>query len=69
MTATGIFSDGTTQDLTQQVDWISSNTTVAHILSTSSHTNGRLIARKPGTTTITATLESLQGSTAVTVTP
>lgn len=69
MTATGLFSDGTTQDLTQEVKWISSNTGVAHILSTSSQVHGDLIPRKPGTTTIIAALVGLQGSTVVAVTP
>jgi hypothetical protein len=30
MTATAVFSDGTTQNVTSQVDWTSSNETVAH---------------------------------------
>ncbi|HEY2487294.1 MAG TPA: Ig-like domain-containing protein [Candidatus Binataceae bacterium] len=70
MTATAVFSDGTTQNVTSQVDWISSNETVAHIISSSSPvTNGRLMPKKPGVTTITATLGGVQGSTLVTVTP
>lgn len=68
-TAVGHFSDGTTQDLTALCDWQSSNPTVAHVISSSSHTNGRLLARKVGTTTITATFDGLQGSTLVAVTP
>ena len=68
LTAIGHFSDGTTQDLTGECDWQSSDTSVAHVISSSSHTNGRLLARKVGTTTITATFDGLQGSTLVTVT-
>jgi uncharacterized protein YjdB len=70
MKATAVFSDGTTQDVTAQADWTSSDDNVAHIISSSSQTNGRLDARKAGTTTITATIPTLgniQGSTVVTV--
>jgi len=70
MTATATFSDGSTQDVTQQADWTSSDATVAHIISSSStQTNGELQPKKPGTTTITATFGGLLGSTVVTVTP
>jgi hypothetical protein len=73
MVATAHFSDGTTQDVTQQADWTSSDTSVADIISSSSvQTNGRLDAKKPGTTTIKATVTlggvTLSGSTLVTVT-
>ncbi len=69
LSAIGNFSDGTMQDLTDLADWTSSNTKVAHVITSSSHTNGRVIPRKPGTTTITATVGTLSGSTLVTVTP
>jgi trimeric autotransporter adhesin len=72
MTATAVFSDGTMQNVTAQADWTSSDENVAHIISSGSpNTNGRLMAKKPGTTTITATIPSLgnaHGSTVVTVT-
>jgi trimeric autotransporter adhesin len=72
MTATAVFSDGTMQDVTLVAEWTSSDDNVAHIQSTgSSDTNGRLMAKKPGTATITATIPTLgnaQGSTLVTVT-
>jgi uncharacterized protein YjdB len=59
MMASLLFSDGTTQNVTSQCDWISSNTSVASIISSGSTiTNGRLVAKKAGTTTITATLKS-----------
>jgi uncharacterized protein YjdB len=67
LTATGHYSDGTTEDITTLADWTSSDTHVAHVISSSAHTNGRVIARNPGTTTITATLGGLHGSTHVTV--
>jgi hypothetical protein len=71
VTATAVFSDGTAQDVTSQVDWTSSNVKVAHIISSSSpETNGRLMAfNKPGVTTITADLGGTEGSPLVTVTP
>src|SRR5262249_58606973 len=59
MTATGVFSDGTTQDVTSEVSWISSNTGIAGILTTSSQVHGRLMPKKPGTTTITAPLDGV----------
>jgi len=74
--ATALLSDGTFQDVTNQTDWISSNTAVATIISSgSSNTNGRLDAKKAGTTTITATLNNIlvggpfQGTAIVIVTP
>ena len=69
MTATGAFSDGTSQNLTSQVSWISSSASVAQIMSSSPKKNGGLMTKKPGVTTITATLGGVQGSTLVTVTP
>src|SRR5215469_302468 len=74
--ATALLSDGTLQDVTDQADWVSSKTTVATIISSgSSNTNGRLDAKKAGTTTITATLKNVlvggpfQGTAIVIVTP
>jgi uncharacterized protein YjdB len=74
MMATAVFSDGTSQNVTIQTDWVSSDPNVADIISSSSvQTNGRLDAKKPGTTTITATVTlggvTLSGSTLVTVSP
>jgi len=69
LTAIGHYSDSTTQDVTSSADWISSDTRVAHVITSSAHTNGRVIARRAGTTTITAVVGDLQGSTVVTVTP
>jgi hypothetical protein len=68
MMATAVFSDGTTQNVTSEVDWTSSNKNVAHIISSSSEsTNGELMAKSPGETTITTELEGIEGSTVVTV--
>jgi uncharacterized protein YjdB len=70
LTATATFSDGTTQDVTNQVSWTSSDDTIAHVISSGSQvTNGRVKGNKPGTATITATLNGFVGSTMITVTP
>ncbi len=67
-TATGVFSDNTTQDLTTQVTWSSSSQTIATI-SNASGTQGVATAQNVGQTTITATLGTSVGSTMLTVTP
>lgn len=56
--AIGTYTDGSTHNLTRQVSWSSSNTAVATITVT-----GRAKTLTPGTTTITATLGSISGST------
>lgn len=61
--ALGNYSDGSTQNITRQVNWTSSNTGVAQIQS-----NGQSKGFSPGTTTISATLGSVSGSTQFTVT-
>ncbi len=61
--ALGNYSDGSTQNLTRQVTWASSNTAVAQIINT-----GLSRGVAAGTTTITATLGSVTGSTAFNVT-
>lgn len=63
-TATGAYSDGSTQNLTNSVVWTSSNTSVATINST-----GLATAVGAGTSTIRATQGSVNGSTTLTVTP
>lgn len=62
-TATGVYSDTTTQDLTASVVWISSNTSVATI----SSSGGLATAIAAGSSTMTATLGSMSGSTTLTV--
>lgn len=57
LTATGNFSDGTTQDLTSQVTWSSSSANVATV-SNVSGSNGLVIPVSIGTTNITASLGS-----------
>ena len=62
--ATGTYSDGTSYDITMQVTWSSSDTSVATVSS-----DGLATAIAAGTTTITATSGSISGSTTLTVTP
>jgi trimeric autotransporter adhesin len=66
LTATGIYSDNSTHDLTSAVTWSSSNSTVGAI-SNAPGTAGLAAALSPGLTTITATLNGVSGSTALTV--
>ncbi|HUI46754.1 MAG TPA: Ig-like domain-containing protein [Nitrospirota bacterium] len=63
-TATGVYSDKTTQDLTATVTWESSDSVDALWM-----TNGRLRGKGPCRTTISATKGSVSGSTTLTVTP
>lgn len=66
-TATGIFTDSSTQNLTNSVTWASSDTSVAGVSNTSG-SNGLAVAKKAGTTNITATNGTLTGSAPLTVT-
>ena len=61
-TATGTYSDGSTQNLTTQVTWTSSNTSMATINAT-----GLARGVSAGTTTISAALGSVSNSTMLTV--
>lgn len=68
-TAMGIFSDGTTENLTNEVTWASSNPAVAEI-SNARGRKGLALGLSPGITTITATnpATGISGSTTLTVT-
>lgn len=62
LTATGTYTDGSTADLSDTATWSSSNTAVAS-------TNGRVITGvTTGNATITATVGSISGTAALTVT-
>jgi uncharacterized protein YjdB len=61
--ATGAFSDGTTQDLTNQVSWTSSSDTMATVSS-----GGLVTGTGVGSAIITATQAGVSGTTTVTVT-
>ena len=62
-TATGTLSDNTTENLTSQVTWASSDTTWATINAT-----GLATAVSPGPVTISAAFDGITGSTGLTVT-
>ena len=68
LTATAIFSDNSTQDLTTQAVWASSNTAAATV-SNSAGTQGALQTVGVGTASLSATFNAISGSTVVTVTP
>jgi uncharacterized protein YjdB len=61
-TATGIYSDGTSYDITMQVTWSSSDTSVATV-----NSSGLATAFLPGSAIITATSGSISGSTTLAV--
>jgi uncharacterized protein YjdB len=67
-TATGVFSDATTQDLTPHVTWSSTDSNVTSV-STASGSEGLALARNVGQATVVATMGSITGSTSFTVTP
>ena len=67
-TATGAYSDNSTQNITASVTWSSSATAVATI-SNAAGSNGLATSAAAGTTTIRATSGSISGSAALTVTP
>lgn len=62
LTATGNYSDGTSHDLTSTATWASSATAVATVDS-----QGLVTAVSAGTTTITASYQSVTGTAGVTV--
>jgi hypothetical protein len=65
--ATGTFSDGSTQDLTDSATWSSSNESIAVVDGTG--VRGFTVPISPGTTTITATQTGIAASTGLTVVP
>jgi len=66
-TATGTYSDNTTKNITTSVAWSSSS--AAATISNTAGSNGMVTALAAGTTTIAASLESVSGSTVLTVIP
>jgi hypothetical protein len=67
-TAIGTYTNGITQNITGSVTWSSSNQTIATI-SNSAGTQGQATTLSQGSTTITATSGSINGSTILTVEP
>jgi hypothetical protein len=74
-TATAVFSDGFTQDVTAIAQWTSSDDSIAQVKTNQGKSNGQVSAKKADPNppqTITATVASLGGafgSTTITVTP
>src|SRR5262249_30974732 len=64
--AIGTFSDGTTQDVTKSATWTSSDTTVA-VVNTRNGWNGFAAGVGSGSSSITVSQASVQGSANVTV--
>jgi trimeric autotransporter adhesin len=62
MTATGTFSDGTTENITTKVSWSTSDNTVASV-----GTTGMVTGVSTGSATITATSGNISGSTTLAV--
>ncbi len=62
--ATATYSDTSTQDVTAQASWTSSDPNVATV-----SLGGQVVAKQAGACTISATLDGVGGSTAVAVTP
>jgi hypothetical protein len=60
LTATGTFSDTSTEDVTAQVNWQSSDQTVA-LISNASGSEGFVTSVMPGNVTITASLDGKMG--------
>jgi hypothetical protein len=61
-TATGYYSNGSSLNITGQVVWASSNTSIANV-----NLRGLAVAANAGTAQISATLRGINGSTSVTV--
>lgn len=67
-TATGLYTDSSTQDLTAQLTWSSSDGGVASVSNASAEV-GLVRARSEGTTTISATNGTLTGDSVLTIAP
>ena len=63
---TGLYSDNSTQDLTTQVTWTSSDNAVATV-SNAAGSNGLATTAGVGSTTVSATSGAVSGSTSLTV--
>ncbi len=66
LTATGVYSDDSTQDLTEQVTWASSNDEVATM--SNADPKGLATAVDPGSATVSAIFDGVTGDTTLTVT-
>jgi 6-phosphogluconolactonase (cycloisomerase 2 family) len=68
LTATGTYSDNSTQNLTAAVTWAPTTSSIATV-SNAAGSQGLASALSPGSVTVTATLGGITGSTMLTVTP
>jgi trimeric autotransporter adhesin len=66
--ATGLYSDGSTEDISTAVNWLSSDTSVAVMAPDQSTSSGLAAAVAPGSTQISASMGDLSASTSLTVT-
>jgi len=66
--ATGTFNNNSTRDVTQEVTWTSTNTSVAEV-SNANGTRGEVSAVNAGTAVVEATLDGLSSASSVNVTP
>lgn len=66
--ATGVYSDGSTENISSAVNWLSSDPSIAVIASGQAASYGLATAVAPGSTQISASLGSLSTSTGLTVT-
>jgi uncharacterized protein YjdB len=69
LTATGTFSDGTTRDVTFEVTWASTDTSIATVSNGPMVTPGIVTGVKEGAVKITATENGVQGIAVVSVVP
>jgi uncharacterized protein YjdB len=68
LTASGLFSDGTKQDITAAATWKTSDTGLATVALDSTSAKAKVTGVKAGTVTITATYQGITSTTSVTVT-
>jgi uncharacterized protein YjdB len=68
ITATGVFADGTKQDITAQATWTSSDTTLASLALDSATGKEKVTGIKAGTLSVSATLAGVTGKASLTVT-
>jgi len=66
LVATGVFADGSKQDVTAQATWTSSSATIATVGNTAT-TKGQVTGVAAGTVTVTATIQAISGTVQVAV--
>jgi hypothetical protein len=68
VTATGVFADGTKQDVTGQATWATGDATLAALAYDAASGKEKVTGVKAGTVSISATLSGISGKTSITVT-